>query len=446
MEKKFTTSRFRETIWDMGKMITAEKNNGRKYDVIVIGGGPAGMIAAGKAGENGARVLLLEKNEQLGRKLLLTGNGRCNITHAEFDNSELVKSLGKKGKFLFSALNAFGPAKVMEFFATLSVPVKIEKSGKVFPVSDKASDVLQALEEYLKKNGVEVLKRANVSGFEMEKNDNEKKIKGVISNGKTIRADKFILATGGRSYPVTGSTGDGYIWARAFGHTITIPQPSLVPLKIREDWIKELQGVSLKDVKISLTQNDNKKIENQIGDLIFTHFGVSGPAILNLSRTLAELEKSDDHFFLSIDLKPEMDKKELDTVIQEYFARNVNKNINNCLSEFVSQKLAKTILQLTGIPAEKKINIITKEERLCIINLIKEMRLTIAGNTGFAQAMVTRGGVNLKEVDSRNMQSKIIANLFLAGEVLDLDGPTGGYNLQIAWSTGYAAGIGCANS
>jgi hypothetical protein len=430
----------------MKKMITTEKNNGRKYDVIVVGGGPAGMIAAGKAGEAGARVLLLEKNERLGKKLLLTGNGRCNIAYAEFDNNELVKSLGKKGKFLFSALNEFGLAKVMEFFSDLGVPVKIEKSGKVFPVSDKAPDVLQALEKYLKKNGVEVLMGANVSGFEMEKNDNEKKIKGVISNGKTICADKFILATGGKSYPVTGSTGDGYTWARAFGHTIIIPQPALVPLKIREDWTKELQGISLKDVKISLTQNNNKKIENQIGDLIFTHFGVSGPAILNLSRTLAELEKSDDQFFLSIDLKPEMDKKELDAVMQEYFARNVNKNINNCLSEFVSQKLAKTILQLTGIPAEKKINIITKEERLRIVNFIKEMRLTIAGNTGFEQAMVTKGGVNLKEIDSKNMRSKIVDNLFLAGEVLDLDGPTGGYNLQIAWSTGYAAGIGCANS
>ncbi len=430
----------------MRKTTSIEKNNCRKYDVIVVGGGPAGMMAAGKAGQSGARVLLLEKNEQLGKKLLLTGNGRCNITHAEFDDRELVKSFGKNGKFLFSSLNAFGPEKVMEFFTDLGVAVKIEKGKKVFPVSDRAQDVLQALERYLKKSGVKLKTSANVLGFETEKNNNREKIKGVRMPGEIIYADKFILATGGKSYPITGSTGDGYAWARAFGHTIITPQPSLAPLKIKEDWLRELQGVSLKNIKITLLQ-DNRILQSILGgDLIFTHFGVSGPAILNLSRTLAELEKSDDQFFLSIDLRPEMDKKELDVVIQEYFARNINKNINNCLSEFVPQKLTKIILQLAGIPEEKKINVITKKERLCIINLIKELRFTIAGNTGFAQAMVTKGGVNLKEVDSKNMQSRIIPNLFLAGEILDLDGPTGGYNLQICWSTGYAAGIGCTNS
>ncbi|MCK9378694.1 MAG: NAD(P)/FAD-dependent oxidoreductase [Candidatus Moranbacteria bacterium] len=403
-------------------------------------------MAAGKAGEAGARVLLVEKNDRLGRKLLLTGEGRCNITHAEFDNNELVKSLGKKGKFLFSSLNAFNPENVMEFFSDLGVATKIEKGGKVFPVSDNALDVLQALEKNLKKNAVEVMTCANVLGFETEEANNEKKIKGVQLIDRIIYADKFILATGGKSYPATGSTGDGYVWARAFGHKIIIPQPSLVPLKIEEDWAKELQGVSLKNVKISLMQDDESVVCVSRGDLIFTHFGVSGPVILNLSRTLAELEKKDDQFFLSIDLKPEIDRRELDASIQKDFARNINKDIANYLPELVPQKMAKIILRLAEISGEKKINTITKKDRLRMINLLKDMRLTVIGNTGFAQAMVTKGGVNLKEVNPKNMQSKIVPNLFLTGEVLDLDGPTGGYNLQIAWSTGYVAGIGCVNS
>ncbi|TSD01342.1 MAG: hypothetical protein Athens071425_429 [Parcubacteria group bacterium Athens0714_25] len=422
-----------------------KNSSNKEYDVIVIGGGPAGMMAAGKAGETGARVLLVEKNEQLGRKLLLTGNGRCNITHAEFDNNELVKSFGKNGKFLFSALSVFGPEKVMEFFSDLGVATKIEKGGKVFPVSDNALDVLQALEKYLKKNAVEVMTGANVLGFEMKKSNDIKKIKGVRLDSGIILADKFILATGGKSYPATGSTGDGYVWARECGHEIINPQPVLAPIKTQEIWVKEAQGVSLKNIKISLMQNDNK-IGFQSGDLIFTHFGVSGPVILNLSRTLAELEKKDDQFFLSIDLKPEMDRNELDASIQKDFARNINKDIANYLPELVPQKIAKIILHLAGIPAEKKINNITKKERLDIVSLLKDMRLGVIGNTGFAQAMVTKGGVNLKEVNPKNMQSKIVPNLFLAGEILDLDGPTGGYNLQICWSTGYSAGTSFANS
>ncbi len=420
-------------------------NLGKKFDVVVIGGGPAGMMAAGTAGRNGSSVLLLEKNNTLGKKLLLTGNGRCNLTHAEFDNKEFIKSLGKKGKFLFSSLNVFGPEEVMEFFANLGVPIKIEAGGKVFPASNKADDVLRALEKYLKNNKVEVMMRADVLGFEIEEKNGQKKITGVHLKRGVIYADKFILTTGGASYPLTGSTGSGYAWARACGHTIVTPIPTLVPLKTEENWVKEAQGVSLKDARISLVQN-NKKTFSQQGDLIFTHFGLSGPTILNLSRKMTELENQKENIFISIDLKPAMDKKALDIFLQKDFIKHANKNVINYLAETVPAKLAKALLRLANIPAEKKNNVITREERGKIVNLLKDLRLTVVGDTGFDQAMVTRGGVELKEVDPKTMQSKIVPNLYLAGEVLDLDGPTGGYNLQICWSTGHAAGTYCTKN
>ncbi len=438
----------------MQKKNSTKNNNQQKFDVVVIGGGPAGMMAAGRAGEGGARVLLLEKNDSLGKKLLLTGNGRCNLTQAEFDDKKFVESLGKKGKFLYSALSVFGPEETVEFFARFGVPTKIEKGEKVFPVSDKAQDVLGALKKYLQKNKVSVMTQADVVGFAM--NEDRKKITGVRLKNKIIQADKFILATGGKSYQMTGSMGDGYVFARECGHKIITPIPVLVPLKTEEKWVKETQGVSLKNIEIGLVRGgdavtqgrdavtqggDAKFCVSTTGDIIFTHFGLSGPAILNLSRTLADLKNDPDKIIISLDLKPELDKEELDVQIQKDFAKHINKNIVNYLPELVPQKLAEIFLRLVDIPKEKKINILTKEDRLRIINLLKDLRLTVADNAGFAQAMVTRGGVDLKEVDPKIMQSKVVKNLYLAGEVLDLDGPTGGYNLQIAWSTGYAAGM-----
>lgn len=424
---------------------TSNKNNSRqKYDVVVIGGGPAGMMAAGRAGELGARVLLVEKNETLGHKLLMTGGGRCNLTQAEFDDKKLVAAIGQKGKFLFSSLSLFGPEEMLEFLAARNVPTKIEKNGRVFPVSNKAADVLRALKNYLQKNGVEMLFGANVLGFEMEENDGQKRITGVRLANRIIRAKKFILATGGKSYSMTGSTGDGYVWAKECGHSIIVPTSTLVPLKTQEKWVKEVQGVSLEDVKINLLRDrDAKFCISTTGDIIFTHFGVSGPAILNLSRKITEFTIKNTPSCITIDLKPKLDKKALDVSIQKDFIKYANKNIANYLVELLPPKLAKVFLQLADIPAEKKINVVTKVERTRIVSLFKDLRLTVIGNTGFEQAMVTRGGVDLIEVEPKTMRSKIVSNLFLAGEVLDLDGPTGGYNLQICWSTGYAAGTAC---
>jgi len=427
----------------MSKNNPTNKNNSQKFDVVVIGGGPAGMMAAGRAAELGVRVLLVEKNETLGHKLLMTGGGRCNVTQAEFDDKKLVVEIGKKGKFLFSSLNLFGPEEMMDFLAEQKVPTKIEGGGRVFPVSDKAADVLRALKNYLQKNGVEILFSAAVLGFELSKDDDAKRITGVRLPDRIIRAKKFILATGGRSYPATGSTGEGYAWARECGHTIITPSPTLVPLKIQEKWVKAAQGVSLEKAQISLMQND-KKIAAQQGDVISTHFGLSGPAILNLSRKLAEFANGKEPLYVSIDLKPELDKKEADIFLQKGFIEYANRNIINYLAEIVPPKLAKIFLQLADIPAEKKTNVITKEERGKIVDLLKDLRLTVVGDTGFDQAMVTRGGVELKEIDPKTMRSKIVPNLYLAGEVLDLDGPTGGYNLQICWSTGRAAGEAAA--
>ncbi|MFA7319222.1 MAG: NAD(P)/FAD-dependent oxidoreductase [Parcubacteria group bacterium] len=432
----------------MAKITSTGKNNFQKYDVVVIGGGPSGMMAAGRAAELGARVLLVEKNETLGNKLLMTGGGRCNVTQAEFDDKKLVAKIGQKGKFLFSSLSLFGPEDMLEFLAERKVPTKIEADGRVFPVSDKAMDVLRALKNYLQKNKVEISLGTAVLGFEFSEDSDGKRIVGVRLADKIIRAKKFILATGGASYPTTGSTGDGYQWACECGHKIITPMPMLVPIKIQEKWVKEVQGVSLENVKVSLLQRRdaiNRVFTDHVlmGDIIFTHFGLSGPAILNLSRNLTELENSQDKFGISIDLKPEMDRKELDALLQKAFIKYANKDIINYLPELLPPKLAKVILRLADIPEEKKINVITKFERTKLVNLLKDLRLTVIGNTGFDQAMVTRGGVDLVEVEPKTMRSKIVTNLYLAGEVLDLDGPTGGYNLQICWSTGYAAGTAC---
>ena len=406
----------------------------QKFDVAVIGGGPAGMMAAGKAAENGASVVIIDRNRTLGRKLLITGKGRCNITQAQFDSQEFIKELGKNGKFLFSSFSAFGPGEVINFFEEKGLKTKTERGGRVFPVSDKAEDVLSILTAYLKKNNVKLLLGREVFGFNFKKG----KIESVKLKEENIVADKFILAVGGKAYPITGSAGDGYSWAKDLGHTIVSPEPSLVPVKTKENWVKDLQGLSLKNVQINIFQN-NKKQDYRFGEMLFTHFGLSGPIVLDASKKIGELLKKGE-VEIQIDFKPALDFVQLDKRLQRDIEENRVKDFKNYLPELLPQKMIETFLKLSGIDPHKKMHFISKEERKIILHLLKGMKMTVGSLMGFDQAIVTSGGVNLREVDSKTMQSKIIKNLFFAGEILDIDGPTGGYNLQICWSTGSAAG------
>lgn len=413
----------------------------QKFDVAVIGGGPAGMLAAGRAAELGARVVLLEKNAAPGRKLLMTGKGRCNLTQGEFDLKELVGKYGSNGRWLFSSLAAFGPREVVDFFNAQGVPTKIERGNRIFPVSDKAQDILAVLQKYLKDHRVEIKYNCAIAGFITEGD----KIAGLkIKKGSKIyeredlRAEKYILATGGKSYPVSGSTGDGYRWLEELGHTVTPPTPALVPIKTQESWTKEAQGLSLKNVEIQLWHS-GKKRDARFGEMLFTHFGLSGPIILDISKSAGQLLAKGE-VKIMIDLKPVLTHEQLDQRLQRDFQANLKKDFVNYLPTLLPKKIIPVFIRLTGIDPRKKINTVTKGERKKIIDTVKGLPLTMAGTTGFGQAIVTAGGVSTKEVDSKTMRSRKIKNLYLVGEILDLDGPTGGYNLQICWSTGRAAG------
>lgn len=408
------------------------------FDVAVVGGGPAGLMAAGQAASHGARVIIIDKNRHLGRKLLLTGGGRCNLTQAEFNDHEFVRKLGKNGSFLFSALAAFGPRQTIDFFAQRGLATKIERGRRVFPVSDKAWDVLAVLVKYLKENKVEIMVGAEVLGLVVR----DGRIESVRLKKEKIYADKFILAVGGRAYPGTGSTGDGYVWAKKIGHRIIGPFPSLVPVRIREKWVEKLSGLSLKNVSLGVWQDGIKK-DSRFGEMLFTHFGVSGPVVLDLSKKIGEL-LAKGGAEMGIDLKPALDFAVLDKRLLRDFSASANKDFKNYLPELLPQKLIVPVIKLSGIGADKKLNAITKAERKSLVKLLKGLKLTVSGLLGYEQAIVTSGGVDLREVDSKTMRSKIVANLFFAGEILDLDGPTGGYNLQICWSTGYVAGRAAA--
>ncbi len=411
----------------------------KEYDVVVIGGGPAGMMAAGRAAESGKKVLLLERNEKLGRKLLLTGNGRCNITQAQFDHRRLVECYGNKGKFLFSAFSKFGSKSIIAFLNERGLKTKIEKDRKVFPVSDRANDVLKVMIEYLRENKVEVRCGQTVVGFTGGKNG--KKIISVEIKTEKIRADNFILATGGKSYEMTGSRGDGYIWAKNFGHNIIEPRPALVPLIIAENWAKNIPGLSLQDIGLKIMVNSKHK-ESLIGDMIFTHVGISGPVVIKLSKKIVEY-LSDNTVILSLDLWPNMNCNEAEKYLLNLFADSKNKYLDNFLRAVISEKLVEIILQQSGVKNDKRVNEVTKIERKKLVEVIKGIRLTVKDSLGFDQAMVTSGGVDLVEIDGQTMRSKLVSNLLFAGEIIDLDGPTGGYNLQIAWSTGFLAGFSC---
>lgn len=404
------------------------------FDIAVIGGGAAGMMAAIFASADGAKVVLVEKNRTLGKKLLLTGNGRCNITQAHYGSREFIEKLEKIGKFLFSSLSTFGSEETINFFEHLGLKVKTEKNGRIFPMSDKAQDVLAVLAKALKKNGVKIMLNQAVLGIKIKSG----KIECVETENRKIHATSFILTTGGKSYPATGSAGDGYLWLAHIGHKINSPSPALVPVKIKEAWIKDLQGISLKDVGLSLTQN-NRKLNLESGEIIFTHFGLSGPVVINASKKIGEYLKKGE-VFLEIDLFPTLNVAKLGEKLKIDFENFRKINLKNYLSQYFPQKLAMAITKLSGIETERKIYSLTSIERAHLMRQIKGIRMTAEALLDFNHAMITSGGASLKEVNPKTMRSKIIDNLFLAGEILDLDGPTGGYNLQIAWTTGRTAG------
>lgn len=417
--------------------------------IAVIGGGPAGMMAAISASQNQNEVYLLEKNSKLGKKLLITGKGRCNIT-SSLDIREFIANIPGNGSFLYSAFNNYTNQDIIEFLKKNGVAVKEERGNRIFPVSDKSIDVLNAFTKELNKKQVKIKFDAKVTGIEVEKN----KVKAVTyidknNENKKLLVDKVILATGGKTYSATGSTGDGYEIAKKLGHTITKIRPSLVPLTASGESLnicQELQGLSLKNVSMKLINLENKKsIYEDFGEMLFTHFGVSGPMILSSSAHLLQYKNVDNllaqsKIQLQIDLKPALSLEKLDLRLQRDFAQEKNKDFKNSLNNLLPQKLIAVIVEKSGIKPNKQVNEITKEERLRLANLLKEFKIIISGFRPLDEGIITSGGINIKEINPKTMESKIIEGLYFAGEIIDVDAYTGGFNLQIAYSTGYTAG------
>lgn len=401
-------------------------------NTIVIGGGPAGMIASGFAAKNN-NVILFEKNKKLGRKLFITGKGRCNVTNA-CDPEELIQNTPGNPYFLYSAFYTFDSYATMNFFEELDVKLKIERGNRVFPVSEKSSDIVKALIRFMENNNVDIRLNSKVEDLIVKNN----KITKAIVDNKEIDVENVIIATGGLSYPVTGSDGDGYKFAKKIGHKVTKLYPSLVPLKIKEKWGQDLQGLSLKNVELNLLI-DNKNVYKNFGEMMFTHFGITGPLVLKGSRSL--VGNYNNHKVTGyIDLKPALTDKELDSRILKDFEKFINKSFKNSLDELLPQKIIPTIISLSNIDENKKVNSITKDERKRLCNVIKKLSITIIGDNGYNEAVVTAGGICVDEIDPSTMKSKIIDNLYFAGEVIDVDSYTGGFNLQIAFATGYLAG------
>lgn len=408
-------------------------------NVIVVGGGAAGMMAAVFAARNGQNVQLLEKNEKLGKKLFITGKGRCNITNAA-DIEDLFTAVISNPKFLYSGFYSFTNQQVIDFFEELGVKTKIERGERVFPVSDHSSDVIAAFSRELKLLGVSVSLHTEVRELLCEQD----KVCGVLlTNGKKMKADAVIVATGGISYPSTGSTGDGYRFAKETGHRVTELLPSLVPMEVRQWYAKELQGLSLRNIEIRITDG-KKKLYEEFGEMLFTHYGVTGPVILSASSVVGKTLRKKE-LTLHIDLKPALSEEQLDKRILREFDANHNKQYKNSIDSLFPAKLKPVMIELSEIEPEKKVNEITKEERQRLVHLIKDFTMTLTGLRSYNEAIITKGGVSVKEVDPGTMESKKMKGLYFAGEVLDLDAVTGGYNLQIAWSTGYLAGMnaGC---
>lgn len=397
------------------------------------------MTAAGRAAQLGAKVALIEKNAKPGRKLLMTGNGRCNLTQAEYDTRRLVEKYGRNGKFLFSAFTAFGVRETLDFFHGRGLPTRPEDDGRIFPASERAGDVLNVLMGYAQSGGVTFMTGHSVAGLEAENG----RITGArLADGSTVNARSFIICTGGKSYPATGSTGEGFEWLKSLGHTITPLKPSLAPITVKETWLRDAEGASFAGAELTVYQGGKKK-STITGDGVFTRNGMSGPAALNASREIGALLESGE-VTITLDLLPGISAAELDARVRKVFGFNMNRLIRNIITELITPKLAPVFMKLAGIDPETQVNKVSREQRIALVKHVKGLPMTVAGIGGFDRAMVTRGGVSLKEVDSKTMRSKVIENLYLAGEVLDIDGPTGGYNLQVCWSTGYVAGTHAA--
>lgn len=409
------------------------------WDVAVIGGGPAGMMAAASAGAKGARVILLEKNKSLGKKLLITGGGRCNLTNAELDNKKLLAKFKDSGKFLFSTFSKWSVKDTLDFFHSRDMPTKEEALQRVFPVSDSAQSVWDTLVDYLKESKVTVLSNSAVVKLNSEI--------GVVTSAKLrdgtlIFAKSFIIATGGTSHPETGSTGDGYKWLRELGHKVSEARAALVPIALKSP-AKNASGVSIPDAKITLYQNEVKQA-TRVGKILFTHVGLSGPAILNISNDIGELLKYGE-VIIEIDLLPQMGYEKVNVRLQEVFKKHINKKIKNALSEIIPPALVCFILERAEIDTETFCNSVTREERVRLFKTLKHLRFEVKHLLGMDKAIVTSGGVELTEVDFKKMQSLKYKNLFLVGDILNIDRPSGGYSLQLCWTTGFVAGSSSVN-
>lgn len=404
-------------------------------DLIVIGGGAAGMMAAGTASQRGLKTQLFERNEMLGKKLMITGKGRCNVTNDCGDMDTLQKNIVTNGKFLYSSFSSFMPEDTMAFFESRGVKLKVERGKRVFPVSDKSVDIVRCMEKFVRESGVEVV-NSRVKEILVDK---DRAVGIETFDGKKYYSKNVILATGGKSYPKTGSTGDGYYMAKKCGHTVTPLKPSLVPLEIYENLCREAMGLSLRNVELKVEDRQKGKIiYKDFGEMLFTHFGVSGPLVLSAAAHIRDMQEN--RYALHIDLKPALSEQQLDRRLLREFEENSNKNFSNVLSSLLPNKLISVFVKLSGIQSETKVNQIKKEERLTLINLLKDLTLSVKGFRPIDEAVITSGGISVKEINPKTMQSKIVKNLYFCGEIIDVDAYTGGFNLQIAFSSAFTAG------